>query len=88
MTPGKSSGILIGFLTSFLKDHGTHAHSNSSGFHWASVLLSKCYASYCVSGEQDGGQELMTGAGELAQGLRVLVLAKNPNTHTLANNHL
>lgn len=40
------------------------------------------------SGEQDGGQELMTGAGELAQGLRVLVLAKNPSTHKLASNHL
>lgn len=40
------------------------------------------------SGEQDGGQELMTGAGELAQGLRILVLAKNPSTHKLASNHL
>lgn len=39
------------------------------------------------SGEQDGGQELMTGAGELAQGLRVLVLEKNPSTHKLASNH-
>lgn len=36
------------------------------------------------SGEQDGGQELMTGAGELAQGLRVHVLSKNPSTHKLA----
>lgn len=39
------------------------------------------------SGEQDGGQEPMTGAGELAQGLRVLVLEKNPSTHKLASNH-